>query len=644
MSELSKMEPLKAQSRYLRGTLREELGNDADHFSEDAAQLLKFHGSYQQDDRDLRKAKHADGTPKGKQFMMMVRTRIPGGRVTAAQFLMELDLCDRYGNGTLRATSRQGFQHHGIIKDDIAATIKAINETKLSTIGACGDVSRNVMSCPAPIKGDPVRDAMYDLAGRLAVQFQPRSSGYYEVWLRDADDPEAKEVNVTDPRAAFEIEPVYGLTYLPRKFKIGLALPEDNCIDVYTQDLGLLCIHEAGQVLGYNVLVGGGMGQTPSRTDTFPALGQRMAFVTPEQVIDVATAIVGVQRDHGNRVDRKRARMKYLIHDRGLAWFKEKVEEYYGQPLPEPHAADVTDTDDHLGWHEQGDGKLFVGLPVPDGRIADFEGGAQWKTALREILNKYGMEARVTALAGIILCDIPPDAKPDIAATLRKHGCAPAETLSLLRRNAMACVSLPTCGLAVAESERVIHDVVHDLETRIAQYGLSAERIAIHMTGCPNGCARPYTPDIGIVGKTLGKYTLYLGGNMIGTRLGFIYADLVPFDKLADTVSPALAYYKQSRQSGEGFGDFCARVGRDDLQRYADLMTTETTTLRDELGTLSDQELTTLLDRFAADLSCEQLQQALGEGSTRLNNGSAGEAELRQAVDAAGQRLELVGG
>ena len=641
--KLDKSEARKAQSRFLRGTLAEELKNDSPEFSEDALQLLKFHGSYQQDDRDLRKAKNPDGTPKGKHFIMMVRTRLPGGRCSAAQLLAELDIADRFGNGTLRATSRQGFQHHGILKSDIRETIRGINAAKMSTIAACGDVSRNVMSCPAPIKGDGVRDEMFAMAELCAEHFKPRGGAYYDVWLRDADDPEAPQIDVTDPAAALEVEPIYGLTYLPRKFKIGFALPDDNCIDVYTQDLGFLAIPEGGRVVGYNAIVGGGMGQTVSRKDTFPALGHRMAFVAPEQVIDVATAVVGVQRDFGGRTDRKRARLKYLIYDQGLDWFKAKVEEYYGHALPGPRDVDVTDVDDHLGWREQGDGNLYLGLAVPDGRIADFAGGSQWKTCLRELLTTYGMEVRVTALAGVILCDIPPAERPKIAAVLRKHKCAPAEELSLLRRNAMACVSLPTCGLAVAESERVIHDVVHAIEARVAKYGLANERIATHMTGCPNGCARPYTPDIGIVGKTLGKYTLYLGGNVIGTRLGFVYDDMIPLAEIADRVSGPLAYYKQARTPGETFGDFCARVGKDDLRRYSDLLAAETATLEGELGGLSDKELTVLLDRFTDDLSCEQLQRTLTEGTRRLSNGSAADADLKQAVNAAGKRLELAG-
>lgn len=639
--ELSKAEHLKSGSRYLRGTLREELQNDLSTFSDDAIQLLKFHGSYQQDDRDRRKDKNEDGTRKDKHFIMMIRTRLPGGRCSGEQLLTELELADRFGNGTLRLTSRQGFQLHHVLKSNIRETIAEINAAKLSTIAACGDVSRNVMSCPAPIKNNPVRDEMYAMAARVAEHFKPKSQAYYEVWLRDLNDPESPQVNVTDPKAAFEVEPIYGLTYLPRKFKFGFGLPDDNCIDVYANDCGFLTIHENGKVLGYNVLVGGSMGQTVSRKDTFPAVGKRLAFVTPDQLIDVATAIVGVQRDHGNRVDRKRARMKYLVADWGIPKFKAKVEEYYGQKIADPDPMDVHDVDDHLGWREQGDGNLYLGLAIPDGRIADFEGGSQWKTAIREIVGKFGMECRVTALAGLILCDIPPEAKPEINAILRKHKIKLAEELSLLRRYSMACVALPTCGLAVTESERVIHDVIHGVEERIAQYGLSKERIAIHMTGCPNGCARPYTPDIGIVGKSVGKYTIYLGGNILGTRIGFIFEDMVPLEKIADVVSPALAYYKQARQSGEGFGDFCWRVGQEDLKRYAELLEQETQLLSGEIGTLTDTELTSLIERFSEELSAEQLQRVVSEASHRLNNGSASNTELREAVGAANTRFQV---
>ncbi len=326
--KLSKLEHLKADSRQLRGTIAEELADDADHFSGDACQILKHHGSYQQDDRELRNAKDEDGNPLGKSYMFMVRTRIPGGKVSAAQFLAELDLCDQFGNGTLRITTRQGFQLHGVLRDNLKQTIRAINRTKLTTLAACGDVERNVMCCPAPYKNSKVHDEMQALADRVAEHLKPRTTGYYEVWLQDEA---GEKTDVTEFKPVEE--PIYGERYLPRKFKTAFAFPDDNCVELYSNDLGFLAIVENDEIVGYNVLVGGGMGMTPALKKTFPAVAKRMAFVRPDQVVDVAEAVVKVQRDFGNRSDRKVARLKYLIANWGIEKFKAKVEEYYGQSL-----------------------------------------------------------------------------------------------------------------------------------------------------------------------------------------------------------------------------------------------------------------------------------------------------------------------
>ena len=657
---VSELETLKANSDHLSGSLPEELANDVAKFSGDAVQLLKHHGSYQQDDRDVRRDKAVSNFEDGKWYMMMVRTVVPGGRVTAEQMLAELDLADKYGNGTVRATSRQGLQVHGVLKSDIKATVAEVNRIKLTTFAACGDVSRNVMCCPEPT-ADPVRKAMQDTAKQLALLMRPRTESYYTMWLRDADDIEAAKIDVTAtvggepmknlpavPNADKDpgndaVEPLYGTTYLPRKFKIGIGLPEDNCVDILTQDIGLLAVRGGdGETLeGYEVYVGGGMGQTAARKDTFPRLGDPLCFAAEGEIVELAAAIVRVQRDHGNREDRKRARMKYLIHERGLDWFRGQVEERLGRELTPPRGVAVHDVDDHLGWREQGDGKLYVGLPVPDGRIGDFEKGSphgdgQWKSALRELLNRYGYETRITPLVGILLCGVGPGDRDDVVAILKKHRCTPAAELSLLRRNSMACVALPTCGLAVTESERVIGDVLHDIENRIAQYGLSKERIAVHMTGCPNGCSRPYTPDIGLVGKARGRYTLYLGGNVQGTRLGYIYEDMVKQEEVAATVSGPLAYFKQARENGESFGDFCARVGEDELKRYSTALRGETDTLDAEVGSLTDDQLADLIDRFADDLSAEQLRRAVTEGRDRGTNG-----RLKTVLDGAERRFEV---
>lgn len=564
--KLAKEEHVKADSRQLRGTIADELALAADHFCDDNIKILKHHGTYQQDNRDARHEKNADGTPRGKSFMFMVRTRIPGGKVTAAQFLAELDLCDRVGNGTLRITTRQGFQLHGVIKSHLKETIRTINQIQLSTLAACGDVERNVMCCPAPYKNNRVRAQMQDMADRIAEHLKPRTTGYHEIWVTDEN---GEKINAAETFQPVE-EPIYGATYLPRKFKTAIALPDDNCVDVYTNDLGFLAIVEDDNIVGYNVLVGGGMGVTPSAKKTFPALAQKMAFVLPDEVVAVAEAVVKVQRDFGNRSDRKIARLKYLIHDWGVGRFKAKVEEYYGAALAAPRPIDVTGVDDHVGWHEQGDGNWFLGINIENGRIKD-EGPLQIKTGLRAVLSRYQMPTRLTPLQGVILCDIAPGDRAGIDQLLRQHGIRGADELTLLRRYAIACPAWPTCGLAVTEAERVLPGILDEMEAELARLGLLGERISVHMTGCPNGCARPYTPDIGLVGKAAGeKYTVFLGGNVEGTRLAYIYRDTVPREELLPVLAPVLALFKAERHPGESFGDFCHRQGKEVLTASAD--------------------------------------------------------------------------
>ena len=552
--QLSKIEFLKAGSRQLRGTIAEEL-LQTDKFSDDSEHLLKNHGTYQQENRDGR------GTGEGKSYACMVRSRIPGGKVTAEQFLAELDLCDRFGNGTLRITTRQGFQLHGVLKTNLRETIREINRIKLTTLAACGDVNRNVMCCPAPIYSDSLRNDMQNLADQIAEHLKPRTRAYFDIWLRDEQTGE--ETNVAEFKP--EVEPIYGANYLPRKFKIGIALPEDNCVDVLTYDLGFVAIHKGGKIEGYNVYVGGGQGVTPANKKTFPAIAKRMAFCSPQEAVEVSGAVVQAFRDTGNRADRKIARLKYVIANHGLDFFRAKVEEHLGRKLTDAREVDITGVDDHMGWHEQGDGNWFLGINVENGRIKD-DGALRIKTGLRVLLGKYGMNTRLTALQGVILCDIKPHDKTDISRILAEHGIIEAEELSLIRRYSIACPALPTCGLSVTESERVLPQVIDSLEVELKKHDLSGERISVHMTGCPNGCARPYTPDIGLVGKAKGKYTLFLGGNAEGTRLAFLFRDLVPLEEIAQSVSPVLAYFKQGREAGEAFGDFCHRKGLADLQ------------------------------------------------------------------------------
>ncbi|HEX4130743.1 MAG TPA: NADPH-dependent assimilatory sulfite reductase hemoprotein subunit [Pirellulales bacterium] len=570
--KLSPVETAKIASEFLRGQIAEELVDGNDHFGKDSVQLLKNHGTYQQDDRDTRAASRAShGAKSDKAYTFMVRTKIPGGKLTSEQMLAELDLCDEVGNTTLRITSRQGLQLHGVIKSDLKRTIRRINDVQLSTLAACGDVERNVMCCPAPHYHDPVHADLQKLADGIAQHLCPRTRAYHEIWLTDGDSGEKTLVGGGAPE---EIEPIYGPTYLPRKFKTAIGLCGDNCVDIYTNDLGLLAVCEDYKIIGYNVLVGGGMGVTPSAKKTFPALAKRMAFIRPEQAIDVATAVVMVQRDYGNRADRKVARLKYLIANQGLPWFKAKVEEYYGQPLEEPHPDDVRGFDDHMGWHEQGDGRWFYGLNVENGRILDGElsngTGLQLKAALREICNTYRPGIRLTPHQSILFTDIEAQDRQPLEDLLRRHRVKLSHEISNARRWSMACVAWPTCGLAITESERALPGIIDQIEPELARLGLSTEKFTIRMTGCPNACARPYNCDVGLVGKTVGKYTIYVGGRLLGDRLNFIYKDLVPGEEIVAELKPLLVFFKHARESGESFGDFCHRQRAERLLAWAD--------------------------------------------------------------------------
>jgi len=562
----SAVEVTKSASNYLAGDIAKELTDGAAGFGKGSIQLLKNHGTYQQDDRETRK-KSADGKKSERQVSFMIRTCVPGGKLTAAQLLSAIDLGDEVGNGTIRLTTRQAIQHHGVVKGDLKPFMRRIHDIQMSTLAACGDVERNIMCCPAPIHGNPVRDEMQAKVDELAKHLAPRTRAYYEIWLTDPDTGEKTLAGGTS--ADKDVEPIYGPTYLPRKFKTAFALPEDNCTDVYANDLGFLVVHEHGKILGYNVLAGGGMGVTPSAAKTFPALGKRLGFVPPEDVCAIAEAIVKVQRDFGNRSDRKTARLKYTIHTMGLEAFRTKVEEYFGKPLAPCHPADVHGFDDHIGWFEQGDGKYFYGLNVENGRVHD-TGDFRLKTALRRILHDLEPGVRITAHQSLLFTDLAITDRERIAKILHDHGVKTSEEISTLRRWSMACVALPTCGLAVAESERVLPGLIDSLEPEVAKLGLAHDAFTVRMTGCPNACARPYNSDIGIVGRTLGKYTIFLGGRLLGDRLNEQYKDVVPFDELCSELTAVLACYKAERKTGETLGDFCHRKGVDGVRTWAD--------------------------------------------------------------------------
>ena len=560
---LSPVEGIKDKSNYLFGTIGTELQQDSAGFVKENAQLLKFHGTYQQDDRETRTS---TGEGKShKEISFMVRSRVPGGKMNVQQLLAHLDLCDEIGNATLKITTRQALQLHGILKSNLWQCIHRINEVQLSTLAACGDVNRNVMCCPAPFK-DEVHTTLQKLADDLAFHLAPRTKAYYELWVKDRDSGESTLVGGAPEE---DVEPIYGKHYLPRKFKIAIALPEDNCTDIYTNDLGFLAIVRDGKVIGYNVSVGGGLGTTPANKKTFPALAKRMAYCTAEQAVAVAEAVVKAQRDHGNRADRKISRLKYVIASNGVEWFRDRVEEHLGYKLAECLPDEVHGFDDHMGWFEQGDGLWFYGLNVENGRLFDRE-ERRWKNAFREICSAFNPGIRLTAHQSILFTDLTAEQRPQLEEILRRNGIPLSEEISNVRRWSMACVALPTCSLAITESERVLPSLMDQLEQEIARLGLSSERFTVRMTGCPNGCARPYNADVGLVGKAKGRYTLFLGGALLGTRLGTIYKDLVPLEQVTATLSPLLLAFKTHRQSQlETFGDFCHRAGKEQLEKWS---------------------------------------------------------------------------
>ncbi|MCA9127140.1 MAG: NADPH-dependent assimilatory sulfite reductase hemoprotein subunit [Planctomycetales bacterium] len=581
----SKVEFIKEESVGLRGKILTELAETSTgEVSGETERLLKFHGTYHQDDRDLRKERKKQGLEIAYSFM--VRNRIPGGKITAGQFLGELQIADELGNQTLRLTTRQSIQLHGVVKENLWPTINRINQIHLSTQSACGDVARNVCCCPAPIRFDSRRDQLQAWADKIADHVRPKTNAYREIWIEDLESGERQKL--VENRIEAEDEPLYGKTYMPRKFKIGIALPEDNCIDVYSHDLGLLAVFDGDLLLGFNISVGGGMGTTPSNKKCFPALGKRLAFAKPEETLAVISAIMMVERDFGDRADRKQARLKYLVNSWGIEAIKAKVEEYLPQaealcdlpngaiacPLPGPHPAEVTGHDDHMGWHPQGDGKWFLGLPIENGRVHD-SGELRLKSALRALFHGLVPNARLTMQQNILLCDVEEANKSEINRILADHGVAMVEQMSATRRHAYACPALPTCGLAVTESERVLPALIDEIERDVAELGLATEQFTIRMTGCPNGCARPYNADIGLVGRSVdgktgeGKYTIFLGGNLISTRLGIIYKDLVPLSRVASELKPAFECFKLHRQTDESLGDFMARYGVEAIQAFA---------------------------------------------------------------------------
>jgi sulfite reductase (ferredoxin) len=550
---LSRNETVKATSNHLRGLIKEELLEDTPAFGDDSEQLLKFHGIYQQDDRDRRKEARAKGLTKHHQ--LMIRTRIPGGVVSADAYIAHDDISRRWANGTLRVTTRQDFQLHGVLKGDIKQSIRAINDALLTTLGGCGDVERNIMCCPEPI-ADQFHIEVDRSIGAMVTELTPKTRAYHEIWL------DGEVVETSEP----EVEPLYKEQYLPRKFKTTVALEGDNCVDVYAHDLAIVAMKSAdGNLRGFNVLVGGGLGRTHNKPETFVAVAQPLAFVEPEQVVEVAREVVAVQRDYGDRTNRRHARLKYTIADRGLDWFRDEVQSRLPFRLQPSEPLSWKPVDDHLGWHEQGDGSLYVGIYIENGRIADVD-GVRSRTGLRKIVDQLRPEVRLTAQQNVILAGIDPADRARVEQLMAEHGIAPVEAIPQAIRNAMACPAIPTCGLAVAEAERALPSLIRQLAAILDEVGLADERISFRMSGCPNGCSRPYLGDVGFVGTTLGKYDVMLAGDFNGTRLNRVFAPNVPIAEIPVLLRPLFEKFRSDRQSEEGFGNWVERAGFESLR------------------------------------------------------------------------------
>ena len=546
--ELSRNEHIKEASAYLRGTLAEGLTDEVSGaITEDDQQLVKFHGMYLQDDRDLRPERTRKKMEKA--FAFMIRVRMPGGVVTPQQWLALDGVARDYGNGTMRLTTRQTVQLHGIIKFNLKSTLHAIDAVLLDSIAACGDVNRNVMANPNPYQSPAHAEAL-ELARAISARLTPQTPAYREIWL-DGERIAGGEEEV--------VEPIYGETYLPRKFKTVVAVPPSNDVDVFAHDLGFIAIlGKDGDVRGWNVSVGGGMGMTHGEPETYPRTAEVMGFCRTDDAVKIAEATVTVQRDWGDRKNRKHARLKYTIEDRGLDAFRAEVERRAGVKLEKAKPFKFTSTGDRYGWSEGTDGRAHLTLYVPAGRIADRPGAMQM-TALREIAQIHDGDIRITANQNLIVANVASGGQSEIERLAREAGLV--APWSGLRRNAMACVALPTCGLALAESERYLPELLDALDEKLASHGLSADDIVIRMTGCPNGCARPYLAEIGLVGKGPGRYNLYLGAAFDGSRLSKLYQEDVDHDAIIAALDPLFAAYAAKRQPGERFGDFCIRAG-----------------------------------------------------------------------------------
>ncbi|QHT60995.1 assimilatory sulfite reductase (NADPH) hemoprotein subunit [Paenibacillus lycopersici] len=545
----SDVEDIKLRSHYLRGTLEESLKDQiTGSISEDDNRLMKFHGSYMQDDRDVRNERNRQKLEPAYQFM--VRVRASGGIVTPEQWLMMDRIAQKYANDTIRLTTRQSFQLHGVIKWNMKQVIQEVNAELLSTLAACGDVNRNVMCNPNPNQSE-VHEEVYEWAKRVSAHLDPHTRAYHEIWLDEekvasSDDGEGQE-------------PIYGKVYLPRKFKIGFAIPPANEVDVFSQDLGFIAIHENGRLLGFNVAVGGGMGMSHGDPKTYPQVARVIGFVAPEQLIEVAEKTVTIQRDYGDRAVRKHARFKYTIDDRGVPWFVDELQKRLGWELQEARSYRFEHNGDRYGWVKGSNNNWHYTLFIQNGRVKD-DGGYQLMTGLREIAKIHKGDFRLTPNQNLIIGNVSGQKKKKIEQLIETHKLTDGSAYSALRRNSMACVALPTCGLAMAESERYLPSLIDKLELIMDEAGLREDEIVIRMTGCPNGCARPALAEVSLIGKAPGKYNLYLGGGFTGNRLNKLYRENIGENEILGELRPILLRYAKERRDGERFGDFCIRT------------------------------------------------------------------------------------
>ncbi len=548
MAELTPVERIKRESRGLRGTLSESLLDaHTGALREDDQQLLRLHGSYQQDDRDVREDRRQRKLEPLWRFM--VRLRLPGGVCTPAQWLAIDELARRHAGSTLRLTTRQTFQFHGIVKRDLKATMQAIDAALMDTIATCGDVNRNVIASVNPVES-PVHAEVADWAKRLSEHLLPRTRAWHEIWLDG-------EKLVGEP----EEEPIYGRTFLPRKFKAAIAVPPDNDVDIFAQDLGFIAIVEDGRLAGFNLTVGGGMGATHGDAATYPRLADVAGFLPADQLLAVAEAVVMTQRDFGDRTNRKHARLKYTIADRGLDWFVGEVERRAGVKLGPARPFEFRTNGDRFGWQEGFDGRWHLTLRIPSGRIADRE-AAPWLTGLRRIAEAHRGDFRITANQNVVIAGVPAVERARIDALVAEHALDLHATATPLQRDALACVAMPTCPLAMAEAERYLHPLLRKVQGLLDLHGLAGEPLLLRVTGCPNGCARPYLAEIGLIGKAPGRYNLHLGGDGRGQRLNVLYRENLEEAAFLPLLDELIGTWARERMPGERFGDFLWRSGR----------------------------------------------------------------------------------